>query len=103
MENNINPQHIHLTVVFTGKKGSSAQLETLIKEAVIASRKEEACLQYDLHRDTADQDIFILHETWADQPGLDLHNTMPYLKSFITEAADLLEVPLKIYRTDFIL
>ena len=55
---------------------------------VVQSRKEAACIQYDLHEDAA-HNLFIFHEEWADQAGLDLHNQQEYLLDFVAKSSEL--------------
>jgi quinol monooxygenase YgiN len=92
--------HIYLTAILKSKPGNASVLKDYLKELVIASRKEEACLQYDLHQLTEDENIFIFHEIWADQKGLDLHNSQVHLQHFAQQAGEILDGPVVIYKTD---
>jgi quinol monooxygenase YgiN len=79
---------IYLTVIVKSKPEKKEELRTLLLNMVYQSRKEGACIQYDLHEVT-DQDIFIFQEEWADQTGLDFHNEQEYLKDFVSKAEQL--------------
>lgn len=58
-----------------------------VKEEVIKliepTRKEDGCLQYDLHQDNQDKAIFIFVETWVNQALWQKHMESSHLQSFI--------------------
>ena len=78
---------IYLTVTIKGKQEKVGELKELLLDMVANSRKEKACLQYDLYLHVEDN-TFIFHEEWADQAGLDAHNEQPYIKAFGEKAKD---------------
>ncbi|MFD2285263.1 antibiotic biosynthesis monooxygenase [Pedobacter petrophilus] len=79
---------IYLTAILKSKPEKKEELRTLLLNMVSQSRKEEACIQYDLNEVT-DQDIFIFQEEWADESGLDLHNKQEYLLDFVAKSSQL--------------
>ncbi|MCZ4243024.1 putative quinol monooxygenase [Pedobacter punctiformis] len=79
---------IYLTVTIKGKTEKTEALKSLLLDMVVNSRKETACLQYDLHHEV-EENIFIFHEEWADQAGLDAHNEQSYIKAFVEKSKDL--------------
>ncbi|MEJ5053872.1 putative quinol monooxygenase [Sphingobacterium sp. MYb382] len=81
---------IELTVIIKAKPEFREEVAAALQNMVRESHKEEACLQYDLHQGRDDQDVFIFHERWQSQAGLDVHNEKPYIKAFQTLAADKL-------------
>ncbi len=89
---------IYLTAIVKSKAEAVSELRTLLLDMVANSRKEEACMQYDLH-EAADTNTFIFQEEWKDQAGLDLHNKQPYLLNFVAQANRLTEEIL-IYKTE---
>lgn len=89
---------IHLTAIVKSKKETTAELKTMLLDMVANSRQEEACIQYDLHESASDY-IFIFHEEWKDQAGLDLHNKQPYLINFVAQA-DRLTDEIIIHKTE---
>ncbi|SDH50641.1 Quinol monooxygenase YgiN [Pedobacter terrae] len=88
---------IYLTAIVKSKQESTAELRTVLLDMVANSRKEGACIQYDLHESTSDQ-TFIFHEEWKDQAGLDLHNKQPYILGFMAQAGQLTD-EIIIYKT----
>lgn len=94
---------IYLTAILEAKSGSADQLRSLLEILTEASRKEEACIQYDLHESTEKPGLFIFHEEWADQKGLDLHNIQPHIKEFQAAAKDILAGDVVLHKTAWIL
>ncbi|MCZ2084186.1 MAG: antibiotic biosynthesis monooxygenase, partial [Flavobacteriales bacterium] len=58
------------------------EVKSILDNMVKQTRKETACLQYDLHQGIDDKNIFVFYEIWENQQGLDSHNTQPYIKEF---------------------
>jgi quinol monooxygenase YgiN len=88
---------IYLTAIVKSKQETTMALRTMLLDMVVNSRKEEACIQYDLH-EIAGGDIFIFQEEWKDEEGLDLHNQQPYLLAFVEKAQELTESVI-VYKT----
>lgn len=63
------------------------------------TRKETACLRYDLHQDTTDENRFVFYEIWENQQGLDQHNQQPYMGELIALSQTHMQVPPQIYLT----
>ena len=82
---------INLTVIIKSKPEYREEVKTILKNLVENSRKETACLQYDLHQNMADPNVFIFHEIWKNKEGLELHNEQPYIKQFSQTAELFLE------------
>ncbi|NII84598.1 MULTISPECIES: putative quinol monooxygenase [unclassified Pedobacter] len=89
---------IYLTAIVKSKKETTAALRTMLLDMVANSRKEEACIQYDLHESAVDN-TFVFQEEWKDQAGLDLHNKQPYILDFVAQA-DKLTDNIIIYKTE---
>nr|WP_276902832.1 putative quinol monooxygenase [Pedobacter kyonggii] len=89
---------IYLTAIVKSKKETTAALRTMLLDMVVNSRKEKACIQYDLHESAVD-DTFIFQEEWKDQAGLDLHNQRSYILAFVAQA-DVLTDGIVIYKTE---
>jgi quinol monooxygenase YgiN len=89
---------IYLTAIVKSKKETTAALRIMLLDMVANSRKEEACIQYDLH-ESAVEDTFIFWEEWKDQAGLDLHDQQPYILAFVAQA-DTLTADIVIYKTE---
>lgn len=73
---------IFLTAIIKAKPEHQQALKCLLDSLPEYSRKEAACIQYDVHHSIEDENIFILNEEWESLEGLDLHNEQPYSKEF---------------------
>jgi len=87
---------ISITAIFKSKTESTEQLQSMLNHLVTETRKETACVRYDLH---ASENVFIIWEEWKDQPGLDIHNNQPYLLDFISKCESLVSSPIQVYKT----
>jgi quinol monooxygenase YgiN len=91
---------INLTVILKSKTESIETLKSLLLDLVQNSKKETACRQYDLHQSDKEPTIFIFHEVWENQDGLDLHNQQSYLQTFFENAKLYLQEAPIIYKTN---
>ena len=87
---------ISITAIFKSKTESTEQLQSMLNHLVTETRKEAACVRYDLH---ASENVFIIWEEWKDQPGLDIHNNQPYLLDFISKCESLVSSPIQVFKT----
>jgi quinol monooxygenase YgiN len=74
-----------LTVVakIRAAKGKGDALAALLTEQVAAVRAAEpGCLVYRPHRSTADPDVFIFYEQYADDAAFDAHRAAPHLAAY---------------------
>ncbi|MFJ2538670.1 putative quinol monooxygenase [Pseudomonas sp. NPDC087614] len=65
--------------------------ETLFRAYVEPSRAEPGCIEYHMLRDIEDPTLFIFYEVWESQAHLDVHSTLPHMKTFYAERMDYLE------------
>ncbi|KAF2333545.1 putative quinol monooxygenase [Flavobacterium ginsenosidimutans] len=91
---------ISITAILKSKPEHLIEVQSLLTNLVTETRKEAACIRYDLH---TSENVFILWEEWKDQPGLDLHNNQSYLKDFIKKTESLVSSPIQVYKTAQIL
>ena len=87
---------ISITAIIKSKEETTEVVKEMIHSLVTNTRKEAACIRYDLHYS---ENVFIIWEEWTDQPGLDIHNNEQYLIDFIAESEDLLAAPIQVYKT----
>ena len=82
---------IYITAIVKTKSAYLDEVKLVLENMVIQTRKEEACLQYDLHQGIEDKKQFVFYDIWENQEGLNLHNQQPYIQEFISLPADYLE------------
>jgi quinol monooxygenase YgiN len=90
---------INLTVIIKSKPECREELKSILKNLVDNSTKETACLQYDLHQNIEDPNVFIFHEVWKNKEGLDLHKEQSYSLQFNRTSELFLEEKIAVYVT----
>jgi quinol monooxygenase YgiN len=63
-----------------------AELLKLVEE----TRKEDGCLNYDLHRSQTEPAVFMFYENWTDRAALDSHAASPHMKAWGTKQPEML-------------
>lgn len=84
---------IHLTAIVKAKDEYRSEVEAVLQNMVLQTRKEEACELYSLHQGIEDKNLFTFYEIWKSKEGLDAHNQQPYIKSFGELVSKLQESP----------
>lgn len=89
---------VDLTVVaeMLAKTGREEELQRRLLALVEPTRKEDGCVQYDVHRSTTEPGRFVFYENWESKDHLDRHLATPHLKEFLGVAGDLLAEPPRI-------
>jgi quinol monooxygenase YgiN len=55
------------------------------------TRAEPGALQFHIHRDRSDPDLFVIYEVWRDIQALRDHFEKPYVKQFVVDSAEYIE------------
>ncbi|WP_316821334.1 putative quinol monooxygenase [Pedobacter gandavensis] len=92
--------NINLTALIKSTEGNAEAMKALLLELLTESRKEKACIQYDLHQDQENRNIFIFHEIWESQEGLDLHNAQAHIARFVADSAAIIDGPASLHKTE---
>ena|SRR5579872_2905443 len=81
-----------LTVVaeLHAKAGKEEDLRRALLALIEPTRREEGCVQYDLHVHTHDPGRFVFYENWVSREHLDRHLASDHLTRFRALADDLL-------------
>jgi quinol monooxygenase YgiN len=56
-----------------------------------ATRFEPGALQFHIHRDRFDRDLFVIYEVWSDREALRTHFEKAYVKKFVADSAEYIE------------
>jgi quinol monooxygenase YgiN len=65
-------------VFLRAKDGQALLLEAELRALVNPTRKEEGCLQYDLHRGADNAGTFLFHEVWETREHHTAHTKTPH-------------------------
>lgn len=88
---------IYITAILKANPTYRDEVTAVLRQMVEESRKEVACIQYDLHQVTDDENQFIFYEIWESRTGLDAHNQQPYILAFGKMAKEKLQETPQIY------
>lgn len=69
---------VTLVVILRSKEGQHLLLEAEIRALIAPTRREEGCLQYDLHHSIDQPSLFLLHEVWATRAHHTAHTKTPH-------------------------
>jgi quinol monooxygenase YgiN len=88
----------YLTVVaeLNAKPGSEEALKALLLSVLDDVRREEGCIQYDLHVSTNEPGAFLFFENWKDGDALKQHAGAEHMKAMSAKAKDLVAGPSRI-------
>jgi quinol monooxygenase YgiN len=84
-----------LTVVATlqARPGKEAELRAVLTGLVAPTRKEDGCINYDLHVATDNPAKFFFHENWTSRAHLDAHLQTPHLQALVARLDELCVAP----------
>lgn len=75
--------------------GCADRLETLILGLVEPIRREPGAIEFHVHRDRADRDVFVIYEIYRSRAELAQHIQQPYTQRFIADCKPLVDGPLR--------
>jgi quinol monooxygenase YgiN len=67
-----------LVVMLRAKEGQHLLLEAELRALVGPTRREEGCLQYDLHRSAEQPGTYLFHEVWESREHHTAHTRTPH-------------------------
>ena len=84
-----------LTVVaeMVAKPGKEEELKRRLLALVEPTRREDGCVQYDLHQNTGEAGRFVFYENWGSRELLERHLRSPHLLAFGAVEGELLAEP----------
>jgi quinol monooxygenase YgiN len=65
------------------KSGKADALEAVLVSLVSPTRLEDGALEYHVHRDRHDPDLFVFYEVWQSKEKLIQHLQAPYIIAFL--------------------
>jgi len=89
---------VHVIARVRAKEGKEEALKAVLTDLIAPSRREIACLKYDLLQSTTDVRSFCFAERWDNEQGLEEHAASAHVKKAGERLADLVESPPDIER-----
>src|SRR5262245_17230139 len=60
------------------------------------TRKEPGCVQFHIHRDRSDPNLFVIYEVLKDVTALRSHFKTSYVQQFVSDSADYIDGDMKV-------
>ena len=81
-----------LTVVakVVAKSDSVDIVKTELLKLIVPTRKEDGCIEYNLHQDNENPAVFIFYETWESLGHLQKHINTNHYKAYLQAVGDLI-------------
>jgi quinol monooxygenase YgiN len=71
--------------------GMADEYEQRMLADLRATRSETGALQFHVHRDRHDRDLFVIYEIWKDLEALRRHFETEYVKQFVADSAKYID------------
>ena len=78
------------------KPGKEEEVLRELLHLVDATRREDGCLNYDLHISSDTLGLYLFYENWTSKAHLDRHAQSPHIQAFRVKGPDLLAAPVEI-------
>ncbi len=88
---------VKIVAILTARPGQFEELKDLLDGMVAQSRAEPGNLRYDLWRDHADANRFVLDELYVDDAAVAKHRQTPHFENYLSKINNLAD------RTAFVL
>lgn len=85
------PTPAKITAILTARPGRTDELKALLLGMAPACRAEPGNLRWDVWRDQADADRFVLDELYVDTAAVAAHRETPHFKAYLAVIGDLAE------------
>jgi quinol monooxygenase YgiN len=92
----MNAKQVTLIVTIKARPGKEAELRKALLGLIPPTRKEEGCINYDLHVAPDDPSKFLFYENWTTQAHLDQHGETPHIQNLVGRMDELCAEPLKL-------
>jgi quinol monooxygenase YgiN len=92
----MNAKQVTLVVTFHARPGKEAELRKTLLGLIPPTRKEDGCINYDLHVAPDDPSKFLFYENWTTQAHLDRHAETPHIQNLVARTDELCAEPLKL-------
>jgi quinol monooxygenase YgiN len=87
------PELLTVVAEVQAKPGKEEELRAALMELIGPTRREDGCVQYDLHVHTSAPGRFVFYENWTSAEALARHAGSPHLKGLDGKLVDLATGP----------
>ena len=89
----MNAKYLIVVAQIKAKPGSENQVRQELLSLVAPSRKDDGCLNYDLHQALDNPALFLFHENWTSKAHLDQHLQQPELQAVLARVGQMVAEP----------
>lgn len=80
---------IAITAILKPIEGHENEVHKVLESVTEASRKEEGCIQYDLHQSIEDA-TYIIYEVWQDEEAVEKHINSTHYQEYRESIPDFI-------------
>ncbi|MDD5138829.1 MAG: putative quinol monooxygenase [Verrucomicrobiales bacterium] len=80
---------VTVVATFQARPGKEIELRNVLVGLVAPTRREEGCINYDLHVSPEDPAKFLFHENWTGKAALDVHLKSPHIAALLPRVDEL--------------
>lgn len=91
-------QQVTIIATLHARPGQEAALAARMRTMIEATRQEQGCVLYDMHRAEDDPASFIMVEYWRDAAALELHFASSHMAALGADLPQLVDRPVEIRR-----
>lgn len=89
---------ISIVARFNVNKGEEEKFIKLVNKLSLASRAEDGCVEYILHKDVKKALTYCIIEKWKDQDAIDEHNNSIHFTTIVPEITEIAQAEIDIYK-----
>jgi quinol monooxygenase YgiN len=87
---------VYVVATLTVKPEMRAELISAARDAILATRKEEGCIAYDLHESVSDPNRLVFLEEWDSVERMPVHSKSEHMRAFGRIAVKCFSAPVKV-------
>jgi quinol monooxygenase YgiN len=73
------------------------ELRTQLLSLATRARKENGCVEFHVHQDIADPNLFVFYEVWLSADDVETHLAQPYMTDFMGSRMQYLEEDIDVF------
>jgi quinol monooxygenase YgiN len=89
-------KQVTVVVRLRAKAGMETRVYQELANLLPPTRRENGCLNFDMHQSPNDPALFLFHENWESEEDLKRHFETPHIRRWIHEAESMLAEPMEL-------
>jgi len=82
---------LNVVAKIVAKKESIESVKNEMLKLIEPTRKEQGCIEYNLHQDNEEPAVFVFYETWESRACLDNHMSTDHYKNYVSTVGGLID------------